>query len=178
MRRVNWLRRPLLTDRRYPSLQYPGQLSRCLDELLEEICKIVILELKAVRSLSLVIACRKNAEQSFNKQRPCMSQLISGDFNIRACRRREDPLSKVAAAARATTVLKQCNELDYAPRDLMRRTNVAHRVSAWLRVALKAHMVPSLKSRTSQASGWKHGLLPVPNRCVGLTVIQDRVNHH
>lgn len=32
---------------------------------------------------------------------------------------------KVAAAARATTVLKQCNELDYAPRDLMRRANVA-----------------------------------------------------
>ena len=52
------------------------------------------------------------------------SQLIVGVIKIPTCRRRENPLSKVAAAARATTLLEQCNELDYAPRDLMRRTNM------------------------------------------------------
>jgi hypothetical protein len=54
---------------------------------------------------------------------------------------------KAAAGARATTVLKQCNGLDYAPRDLMRRTNVAWYVSAWLYVALVDHMVQTSRRK-------------------------------
>lgn len=71
------------------------------------------------------------------------SQLISGDINPRACRRRDSPLSEGPAAARAAIALKLCNDLDHAPRDLLRRTNVAQCVFAWLCVARKAHMASS-----------------------------------
>ena len=46
-------------------------------------------------------------------------------IDISACRQRDNPLSNATGAARTTPVLKQCNELDYAPRDRMCRTNVA-----------------------------------------------------
>lgn len=46
-------------------------------------------------------------------------------FEVAACPRCDTPLSKVAAAARSTTVMMQCNELEYAPRDLIHQANVA-----------------------------------------------------
>jgi hypothetical protein len=67
--------------------------------------------------------------------------------------------------------LKQCNGLDYAPRDLMRRTNVPprgftfHDLLTWLRA----------KAQSSQVGGKERGLEPNPSRCAALTVVQDRV---
>lgn len=69
--------------------------------------------------------------------------------------------------------LKQCNELGYAPRDLMHQINVALWNSAWVVVAQRAHMAPTPRRGTSQENGGKCGL-PRHQRARQVRVTQDR----